>query len=132
MPLGKEVGHGPACHTVLDWDQLPHEKGHCSPHFHGLRTKPASVNHGHVDCDETAALIKIPLGTEVGVGPGDIVLDGDPQLSAERGIAAPHFSARVLWPNGWRDHDMPLRNWYGGSLGPGDIMLDGGPSSLIT
>jgi len=64
-------------------------KGALQPHFHGLQTKPASVNHGHVDCDETAALIKIPLGTEVGVGPGDIVLDGDPQLSAERGIAAP-------------------------------------------
>jgi len=23
MPLGKEVGHGPAGHIVLDWDQLP-------------------------------------------------------------------------------------------------------------
>ena len=30
--------------------------------------------------DETASLITMPLGTEVGVGPGDVVLDGT-QLS---------------------------------------------------
>ena len=32
----------------------------------------------HVRCDQTAALTKMPLGKEVGVGPGDFVLDGDP------------------------------------------------------
>jgi len=37
----------------------------------------------------------MPLGTEVGLGPGDIVLDEDPALPAERGTAAlpPRFSA---------------------------------------
>jgi len=40
-------------------------------------------------CGETAQWIKMPLGTEVGLGPGDIVLDGDPApLPQERGIAA--------------------------------------------
>ena len=35
----------------------------------------------------------MPLGTEVGLGPDRIVLDGDPALSHERGTAAPpHFS----------------------------------------
>jgi len=29
------------------------------------------------------------LGTEVGLGPGHIVLDGDPDLLTERGTAAP-------------------------------------------
>jgi len=37
----------------------------------------------------------MPLGTEVGLGPGDTVLDGDPAPPTERGTAAPapHFSA---------------------------------------
>jgi len=30
----------------------------------------------HVYCGQTAGWIKIPLGTEVNVGPGDVVLDG--------------------------------------------------------
>jgi len=44
------------------------------------------------------------LGTEVGLGPGHIVLDGDPAppKKAER---QPHFSAHVLCPNGWMDQD---------------------------
>jgi len=57
------------------------KRGTAVPTFHGLRTKPASVNHGPcliVYRDETAAWIKMPLDTEVGVVPGDIVLDGDP------------------------------------------------------
>jgi len=32
----------------------------------------------HVCCGRTAGWIKMPLGTEVGLGPDDIVLDGDP------------------------------------------------------
>ena len=32
----------------------------------------------HVYCGRTAGWIKMPLGTEVGLGPDDIVLDGDP------------------------------------------------------
>jgi len=33
----------------------------------------------------------MPLGVEVGLGPGDIVLDGDPATVTERGTAAPTF-----------------------------------------
>ena len=34
----------------------------------------------------------MPLGTEIGLGPGDYVLDGDPASHAtERGTAAPYF-----------------------------------------
>jgi len=32
----------------------------------------------HVYCGQTAAWIRMPLGTEVGIGLRDIVLDGDP------------------------------------------------------
>jgi len=38
----------------------------------------------------------MPLGTEIGVGPSDIVLDGDPAPPTQRGTAAlPIFSALV-------------------------------------
>jgi len=42
----------------------------------------------------------MPLGTEVGLEPGDIVLDGDPAiLPTERGTEAPTptFRPRLLW-----------------------------------
>jgi len=32
------------------------------------------------------------LGMQVGIGPGDIVLDGDPASLTETGTTAPHFS----------------------------------------
>jgi len=39
-----------------------------------------------------AGWIKMPLGTEVGLGSGYVVLDGDPApLPMERGTAAPTF-----------------------------------------
>jgi len=49
----------------------------------------------HVCCGQMALWIKMPLGTEVGLSPGDIVLDGNPATPMERGTAAPLFSARV-------------------------------------
>ena len=33
----------------------------------------------------------MPLGTEVGLGPRHIALDGDPTPSTEKGTAAPNF-----------------------------------------
>ena len=47
-----------------------------------------------VYCGQTVTWIKMALGTEVGLNPGDIVLDGD-SATTERGTAAPHFSAHV-------------------------------------
>ena len=44
----------------------------------------------YVCCGETARWIKMPLGTEVGVGQGDIVLDGD-AASPKRGHSTPTF-----------------------------------------
>ena len=45
---------------------------------------------------QTVAWIKMPLGMEVGLGPGDIVLDGDTTLP-QKGVHQPpmHFSAHV-------------------------------------
>jgi len=36
------------------------------------------------------------LGMEVGLGPGDFVLDGDPPPLSKKG-AEPQFSAHVCW-----------------------------------
>jgi len=44
-------------------------------------------------CGQMAEWIKMPLGTEVGLGPGDIVLDGDQNPSSQKGGTAPNF-----WP----------------------------------
>jgi len=47
-----------------------------------------------------AGWIKMPLGTEVSLSPGDIVLDGYPAPSHGRGTAAlpPLFGPCLLWP----------------------------------
>jgi len=46
----------------------------------------------------------MPLGTEVGLGPGDIALDGDP--APPKRSTAPQFSAHVRCGQtaGWRCH----------------------------
>jgi len=45
----------------------------------------------HVYCGQMAGWMKTPLGTEVDLGSGHIVLDGVPASSRERGTAAPSF-----------------------------------------
>ena len=42
------------------------------------RQSPPSQFLAHVYCGQTAGWIKLPLNTEVGLCPGDVVLDGDP------------------------------------------------------
>ena len=72
------------------------------------------------------------LGVEVGLGPGHIVLDGDPAPSPKRGWTrspSPIFGPFLLWPNGWMHQDA---TWYGGRSQPGDFVLDGDPAPLPT
>ena len=66
----------------------------------------------------------MPLGKEVGLVPGYIVLDGDP-APPKRGTAPPQFSAHVYCGQtaGWIK--MPLGTEVG--LGEGDVVLDGDP-----
>ena len=67
----------------------------------------------------------MPLGMEVGLGPGDFVLDEDPAPPHKKGHSPPIFGLCPLWPNaGWIK--MPL-DWEVG-LSPGDIVLDGDPA----
>jgi len=57
----------------------------------------------------------MPLGMEVGLSPGDFVLDGDTAPSSKRGGAPPIFGPRLLWQNGYMDQDA---TWYGGRPRP--------------
>ena len=70
----------------------------------------------HVYCVKTAGWIKTVLGVEVGLSPGDFVLDGDPAPSQKGGSApSPIFGALLLFPNGWMHQDA---TWYGGRPQP--------------
>jgi len=68
------------------------------------------------------------LGTEVGLSPGDIVLDGDPAPPLLKGHSPSQFSTHVYCgqTTGW--FKMPLGTEVG--LGPGDIVLGGDPAPL--
>ena len=72
------------------------------PSFPPQKTKDTAPQFSaHVCCGQTAGRIKTPLGTTVGLGPGHIVLDGDPS-PPKRGTApsTPIFGPCLLWPNG--------------------------------
>jgi len=71
----------------------------------------------NVYCGQTAVWIKMVLGMEVGLSPGDFVLDGDPAPSPpkEGRAHSPIFGPFLLWPNVWmHQHDT----WYGGTPRP--------------
>jgi len=70
-----------------------------------------------------AGWIKVPLGMEVGLGSGDIVLDGDP---------APHKMKHI--PSTFRPMSIVVKRldggtWYGGRLRPRPHSARRGPSS---
>ena len=52
----------------------------------------------------------MPLGTEVNLGPGDVVLDMVAAPPPLKGAQPPVFGPCLLWPNGWMDEDA---TWYG-------------------
>jgi len=91
------------------WGPSPYPKRGVTPQF-----------SAHIYCDQTAAWIKMPLGTELGLGLRDIVVDVDPAIprkkdtptpptrrgpnSRERGTAAPLFSAHAYCGHGRPSH----------------------------
>ena len=105
MALGMEVGLGPG-HIVLDGELAPLRKKGAEPPIFGpfllspngrmnqdgtwqggvAWSKPHCARWGpshpqfsaHFYCRQTAGCIKMPLGMEVDLSPGDCVLDGDP------------------------------------------------------
>jgi len=78
-----------------------------------------------VYCGQTVGCIKMSLGKEVGLGPGDIVLDGDPD-PPKGGTAASTFRHMYYGQTtGWTT--IPLSTEIG--CGPRHIVLDGDPAS---
>jgi len=54
---------------------------------HPLRKEERSHTQfsAHVYCGQTAEWIKVALGTEIGLGPRDIVVDVDPAIPQKKG-----------------------------------------------
>jgi len=110
----------------------PRSRPHCARWGHSSPSQKRGHSPlpflAHVYCDQTAGWIKMPLGTEVGLGPGDVVFDGDP-APPKRGTA-PQFSAHVYCDRtaGWIK--IPFGTNVG--LGPCHIVLDEDPASPPT
>ena len=85
--------------------QFPLPKGAQLPHQFSV----------HVRCGQVAVWTKMPLGMDVGLGPGDFVLDGDPALQRKGHI--PQFSAHVCCGQtaGWMKTPLCMEV----DLGPG-------------
>jgi len=69
MPLGMEVGD-----FVFDGDPAPPPEKNATAPTHFL---------AYVYCGQTAVWMKTPLGTEVELGPGHVVLDENPAPPAK-------------------------------------------------
>jgi len=120
--------------------QLPSPKGQ-SPQF-----------SAHVYCGQMAGCIQMPLGMEVGLGPGHTVLDGNP-APPQKGGRAPKFLAHIYCGQAWcylqvklcdpclsalyvpwcekalyKYFSFPLPLGTEVCLSLGDIMLDGDPA----
>jgi len=111
-----EVGLGPGRLCVRWGSRSPPKKGACPPKF-----------SAHVYCGQMAGWIKIILGTEVGLSPGDlVVLDGDPAPCRKRRHSpSPIFGRFLLWPNGWIHQDA---TWCGARPQPMGLCVRWGPS----
>jgi len=93
--LGMEVCLG---HMVLDGDSAPSSpKGHSPPPpifspsvlAKRLVGSRCHLARRYVYCGQTIGWIKLPLGIEVVLGPGHIVLDGDPPPPHGKGQGSP-------------------------------------------
>jgi len=77
-------------------------RGRPRPTRHCVRWGPSSFSpkgaqppiFGYVCCGQMAGRTKMPLGMEVGLGPGDFVFDGDPATSRKRA----HPPPSNFWP----------------------------------
>ena len=92
---------------------------------------PVCLSVTFVHCGQTVGQIKTKLGTQVGLGPRHIVLDGDPAPLPKKGqrpqILGPClFSPKRL--DGSRCHLTVVGMEVG--LSPGDFMLHGDPAPL--
>jgi len=70
---------------VLNWDPAPLPRK-------GAESEPPPQFSAHFYCGQTVGFIKMPLDMEVGLSPGDFVLDGNPAPPPpKRGSPLPNF-----------------------------------------
>jgi len=79
-----------------------------------------------VYCGQTVGRIMMKLGMQVGLGPGQIALDGDKALPPPKGGGVPQFSTYICCGQMAAWIKMPTGVEIG--LGPGDFVLDRHPS----
>jgi len=82
-----------------------------------------------VHCGQRVGWIKIKLGLQVSLGPGQchIVLDGGPSSPPSKGHSPPIFGPYLLQPNGCMDEDV---TWYGARPRRRRLCVTWGPSPL--
>jgi len=98
------------------WGELPPQKG----------AKPPPQFSANFYCGQTAGCIKMQLGMEVDLSPGEYVLDEDPAPSPKRGLSSPIFASCLLRPNVWMHQDA---SWYGDRPQPRRLCVRWRPSS---
>jgi len=82
-----------------------------------------------------AAWIKMSLGIEVGLGPGDFVLDGDPVAPSPKGGRPPNFRPMFIVTMVNRSYNHNAAGWMKLVLGmvvglsPGEFVLDRDPTA---
>jgi len=93
---------------------------------------PSVLSVTFVHCGQTVGRIKMPLGVEVGLSPGDFVIDGDSVLPS------PKNGGRALLPN-FRPISIVVKRlqyrcmhqdatWYGGRPQPRGLCVTWEPS----
>jgi len=119
-------------HEDATWYRVrPRPRPHCArwqpsspPHKKRWHSPQLAQLSAHIYCGQTAGWIKMPLGTEVRLGSGEIVLYGDPTSPIK---GAPQFSACVYCGQTAVCIRIPLGTQVGLSLG--DRCVRRGPSS---
>jgi len=91
----------------------------------GTQLPPRKKGTAHTHPIFGPRLLKTSLRTEVDLGPGHIVLDGDP-APRDGAQQPPLFGPCLLWPKGCMHQDT---TWYGGRPWPSRHCLRWGPSS---
>ena len=87
---------------------------------------PVCLSVTLVHCSQTVGWIKMKLDVQVGLGPGHIVLDGDPASPPPKGHSPhPIFGPYLLRLNGCMDQDV---TWYGARPRPRRLCVRWGPS----
>jgi len=110
------------------YEGRPQPRRHCdrwgpsSPPLKGHSPQFSAVG---VCCGQAAGWTKMPLGTEVGLGPGDFMFDGDPAPPRKKGTAPHQFLAHVCCGQTARSMKVLFDTEVLINLGPGDAVLGG-------